>query len=205
MAIGKKSKVCILRHHKFSVLFFHLSRNQCVNFQQIILAYGKTNFKKVITLKKLTILVCLIISLIIAFPLTTYATEPPDNSKAYPNNFNNPPTGSKEELYRDIFITLLYPHINRAIGDYYSQYLKYLPGEDPWSIKILDIEREKAFEFIVNVEAMPYIGPHNSVGTDHITFRILLFGGIKLEKYEHIQSFSIPPNYQDIIIKWPPK
>jgi hypothetical protein len=38
---------------------------------------------------------------------------------------------TKEELYRQLFITLLFPHVEKAIRDYYDEYMKYLPGEAP--------------------------------------------------------------------------
>ena len=34
-----------------------------------------------------------------------------------------PPEKSREELYHDLFITLLMPHIDQPINDYYSKLL----------------------------------------------------------------------------------
>lgn len=115
---------------------------------------------------------------------------------------------SKESLYQDIFVTLLSYYADKAINDFYRKYLTYLPHEDPWFIRVLSTERideGSGFNFLIKLEVVPYIGPHNSVGVDHITFRVQATGEVILEKFEHIKSYSIAPNYQDIIIKWPPK
>jgi hypothetical protein len=51
------------------------------------------------------------------------------------------------------------------------------------------------FVFVIKVEVAPYIGPHNAVGIDHITFNVNPSGDVKLEKYEHIKSYEIQPGY----------
>ena len=50
------------------------------------------------------------------------------------------------------------------------------------------------------MEVQPYVGPHLSVGRDRITLKIDL-DKVKVEKFEHIESFELPPNYQNIIKK----
>ncbi|MHB8065896.1 MAG: DUF3888 domain-containing protein [Ruminiclostridium sp.] len=114
------------------------------------------------------------------------------------DNFSN-------EIPKDIFITLIYPYVEKAIGDYYSKFMTYLPGEDPWSYMILNIKKlpEHNYSYIISLEVSPYVGPHLSVGTDHITLRIDL-SGVTIEKFEHIKSYPLPPHYQNILKgKWP--
>jgi hypothetical protein len=108
----------------------------------------------------------------------------------------------KEELYKNLFITLIYPHVEKAIDDYYDEYMTYLPGEDPWFYKFLSIEKTQGlnYSYIIKLEVQPYVGPHLSVGIDHITLKIEL-GNVKVEKYEHLKSYELPPHYQDIIKK----
>jgi hypothetical protein len=126
-------------------------------------------------------------------------------TKLISNTVNKPPVVSNEDLYHDIFISLLMPYIDRAIEYFYDDYLTYLPGEDPWSVIILDIERPQSFQFVIKLEVVPYVGPHNSVGIDHITFRVNASGKVEMEKFEHVKSFDIAPNYKSIIKKWPPE
>jgi hypothetical protein len=52
----------------------------------------------------------------------TYATNVETDVKPLLNNYKAI-GNSKEELYKDIFITLLEPYSEKAIADYYSKYL----------------------------------------------------------------------------------
>ena len=47
------------------------------------------------------------------------------------------PKGSLEELYRDVFMTLLDPYIHEAVDNYYEMNTGYSPNVDPWDPKII--------------------------------------------------------------------
>ncbi len=112
----------------------------------------------------------------------------------------------KEQLYYDLFITMLYPYVGKSIDNYYGEYMTYLPGEAPYSYKFIKIERTPKlnYSFTIVLEVQPYVGPHISVGRDRITFTIDI-DGVKLKKFEHLESYELPPNYQNIIKKKLPK
>lgn len=116
---------------------------------------------------------------------------------------------SKEKLYNDILVSLLSPYTQKAVDDFYGKYLKELPGADPNWDRVLSVERvggENRLQYLITLETMPYIGPHNSAGRDHITFRVRALGEVTLEKFEHVESSSVFPQlYPDIIKKWPPQ
>lgn len=76
------------------------------------------------------------------------------------------------------------------------------------SIRHLDSEPSNnlPYSYEVLVQVMPCFGPHITVGRDNLTFRVFAGGKARLEKFEHIERFEIPPNYRDTIIgKWPRK
>lgn len=112
---------------------------------------------------------------------------------------------SQEELYRDIFVTLLAPHIQTALEDYYKQYLTTSPDYALDSIEILQIERPmgyRSFQFTLKLQVQPFIGPHLPVGVDQLTISVGSGAGeVKVEKFEHIKSYfdSLPPNYKGIV------
>lgn len=123
----------------------------------------------------------------------------------YPPNIKyQPPEQSREELYQDIFISLLLPHIESEVDKYYSKYLIEPPVVAPYTVYVLSAERPngyRSFVFKLKLQVDSYIGPHNSVGTDYITVTVGGSGGVKIEKFEHIKSYKIPPNYEHIIKK----
>lgn len=111
------------------------------------------------------------------------------------------------ELYKNGMISLLMPSIDKEIYDFYKEYLIVPPRDDPWFIDVIDIKSlsESNFTLMVTIETTPYLGPHNSVGRDQITYKIMPGGDIQLKKYEHLESYEIAPNYRDSIIEWPPE
>ncbi len=114
------------------------------------------------------------------------------------------PQGSIQELYQDIISTLLIPYITSEVDSYYKNYLKELPGVDPGYISFQNIIRpngDRTSEFEIKLLVKPYIGPHIVVGEDLINIRVK-YGSIpKVERFEHIKSYKLPPNYQEIIIQ----
>lgn len=72
-----------------------------------------------------------------------------------------PLEGSVEELYQDIFVTLLLPYIDKAVDDYYG--VPYTVA--PYWVKILSVERPKGyrtFYFVVKLKLL-HIRDHITV------------------------------------------
>jgi len=55
----------------------------------------------------------------------------------------------------------------------------------------------RSFEFSITIEVTPVVGPHIEVGKDHLTFYITP-STVKLRKFEHIETYELPPNWQHI-------
>ncbi|WP_055668844.1 DUF3888 domain-containing protein [Desnuesiella massiliensis] len=78
--------------------------------------------------------------------------------------------GSKEELYQDIFMTMLTPYIQKAVDNYYGRHYAVDPVAE-----ILSIDRPngyRTFYFIIKLQVAPYQGAHNAVGVDQITLSV---------------------------------
>lgn len=111
-----------------------------------------------------------------------------------------PLEGSTEELYQDIFVSLLLWYIDEAVDDYYGT--PYTVA--PYQVKVLSVERPngyRTFAFLIKLEVLPYTGPHIVVGIDHITIRVSSGPKIDVEKFEHIKSFDLPPRNQYLPIQ----
>ncbi|MED1909056.1 DUF3888 domain-containing protein [Cytobacillus firmus] len=116
-----------------------------------------------------------------------------------------PPQDTKEMMVNDILMLLLGPEIDKAVSDYYSEYLTETPLVYPYQVEIVNVERVggfRTFHFIITLETTPVVGPHISVGKDRLTFEIaptISPGQIKLKKFEHLETHELPPHWQDII------
>lgn len=118
----------------------------------------------------------------------------------------NPVKQSREELYQDIFVSLLLPDIQKAVEDYYKNFLTEKPIVAPYNVHVLNAERlmgYRSFSFRLKLKVSSYIGPHLDIGDDYITIKIEGGDKVTIEKFEHIKSyyFDLPSNHQDIVIK----
>ena len=119
--------------------------------------------------------------------------------------YRTPQEDSKELQFQDMLMLFLLPHIDEAVTDYYSELLTTSPNVYPYEIDVIDVERAygfRGFVFEITLELSPVVGPHIGVGKDHITFKIdssSIPCAAKLLKYEHLQTYKLPPNWQHII------
>ncbi|MBH0175704.1 DUF3888 domain-containing protein [Fictibacillus sp. 23RED33] len=119
-----------------------------------------------------------------------------------------PPEGSREELYQDLFITLLSPYIDQPINKYYSKIINITPMVYPYDVDIISAKRMfegRSFLFLVTLEVTPVVGPHISVGKDRLTFKIGSGEGVgqqtKLIQFNHLETYELPPNWKHILRK----
>jgi hypothetical protein len=101
----------------------------------------------------------------------------------------------------DAIAGFLVPHIDKAIDDWYSNHPQFTGGGvDPWFIKVLSVERipdqSSRMWFYIKVEVMPYVLAHISTGRDRITFMLMPSGEVKVEKYEHLESYPLPDRFK---------
>lgn len=154
-------------------------------------------------MKKIIIIILMSISLVCAqlpvYNAYALANKPLKNEKFY-----KPIEKSSEELYQDIFFSLLSPYIQKSVEDYYKKFLTDIPTVDPWNIDILSVERPngyRTFLFVLKVQVTPYVGPHLDVGVDRLTITIHGTGNVEVNRFEHIRDSELPPYYQNIIKK----
>ena len=125
-------------------------------------------------MKKIIAIILIICILSVAISILELANKKtnPFDSQSTSIQFDN--TMSNQQMYYDLFITMLYLYVEKT--------------------------PELNYSYTVELEVQPYVGPHLSVGRDRITFNIEL-DEVSIEKFEHIESYELPPNYQDIIKK----
>jgi hypothetical protein len=159
--------------------------------------------ERVIKMKKANKPLLMLVVLMLGFQVigTTFVSA----NTLYPAGIlYQPPEQSREELYQDIFISLLLPYVQKEVDKYYSKYLTDTPMVAPYTVYVLSAERlngYRSFLFNIKLQVDSYTGPHIDVGLDYITATVGGAGYVKIEKFEHIKSYKLPPNYQDIIKK----
>jgi hypothetical protein len=113
------------------------------------------------------------------------------------------PQDSKEMMVNDILMLFLSPEIEKAVNNYYSEIFTHPPAVYPYEIEIVNVERIggfRTFQFLITLEITPVFGAHISVGKDRLIFEIAptLPNQIKLNKFEHLESYELPPHLQHL-------
>lgn len=145
--------------------------------------------KNVFIISLLTVITCF------TFPCHAYEATIKQPSKIVEN--------SKEIICRDVIISLLVPYMQKEINNYYKEYLTELPIIFPYSVDIVNIEREGGSGFLIKLEviAHPFVGSMNTIGDDRMIIETGAFGSVEIKKFEHIKSYPLPWNWQHIIKK----
>ncbi|WMJ22803.1 DUF3888 domain-containing protein [Paludicola sp. MB14-C6] len=90
--------------------------------------------------------------------------------------------------------------IQNASNDFYSDYFTITPTVDFHRITVKQILSQHTTSIIV-FTSEPFIGPHDTVGIDEISFYAYETGEVKLKEFKHIVSYSVPQNLKDIVKK----
>ena len=111
-----------------------------------------------------------------------------------------PPEQSREELYQDIFLSLLTPQVDEVIGDFYKKEAGLTcVTVYPYQTVVERVERigaYRSFVFEVTLRVNPVVGAHIPVGEDRLHFEIGGSGDVKLLQHQHIQSIELPEWYK---------
>lgn len=134
------------------------------------------------------LIILLTVLLLSQYPSTALAfVSPKENKNA--ESLSEFSTDDVSEMY---IISILSPYTTKPIKDHYGINL-------PWQLefaKIIDakmIYKDDGLTFIFKLQVQPFVGAHNPIGTDNFTFKIQN-NKITLEKYEHVESFPLPPH-----------
>lgn len=155
--------------------------------------------------KKLIVIFIIATMVGFQFLFTTFvpaSTLVPSTPSYPPDTIVQPPEQSREELYQDIFVSLLTPYIQGEVNQYYLKYLTEPPSVVFYQVFLSSAERPNGYRtgiFQIKLLVESFIGAHNSVGLDYITLTVDATGTVNIEKFEHVKSYVLPPNYEDII------
>lgn len=117
--------------------------------------------------------------------------------------YYTPPEKSKEELVYDLFNSLLYPHIDAAVKNYYSDLLIYSPSVYPYQVSIVNAKRlggYRSYKFLITVKVTPVVGAHFAVGEERLTF-LISPNIVELKEYDHLKTYELPEHLQDYLLR----
>ena len=136
---------------------------------------------QVICMKKIVFLVIFVIFCVI-LSCIFYRKSVPCSSNTIERN-----------KYDQAIINTYLDKISSASNDFYDEYYTKLPSVMYYTVSIKNIVSEKS-NSIITFNSYPYLGPHDTIGIDEITFVADYMGNVKLQSFNHIVSYHLPDN-----------
>lgn len=104
-------------------------------------------------------------------------------------------------------INTYFERIHDASIDFYDEYFTIEPRTDYYTITVKEITSEGQKDGTNNPTSLitfvcePFVGPHDSIGRDEITFSADYTGVIELKEFKHIKSYTLPDNLKGLVKK----
>lgn len=102
-----------------------------------------------------------------------------------------------KDNYKQLLVNTYLTRIKEASDDFYNEYYTISPVVNYYSVFVKDIYSNNRNNYIT-FSSEPYLGPHDTIGIDEITFSADYLGNVTLEKFSHIISYHLPENLKDL-------
>lgn len=103
------------------------------------------------------------------------------------------------------FIYTYLKAIKNASDDFYSDYYYIAPTISYYSVFLKEVKAlgNNTSQISITFHTLPYLGPHDTIGEDEITFLTDYTGKVELKQFKHLKSYDLPRNLQDLEKKKP--
>lgn len=99
--------------------------------------------------------------------------------------------------YDQAIINTYLDRIKSASNEFYDEYYTKPPSIMYYTVSIKDIVAENSNR-IITFLSYPYLGPHDTIGIDEITFVADYMGNVELQSFNHIVSYHLPDNLKHL-------
>ncbi|MBN7772193.1 DUF3888 domain-containing protein [Clostridium aminobutyricum] len=108
-----------------------------------------------------------------------------------------------QDNYNMALVNTYLKSIQEASNSFYDEYLTINPRVDYYSVTVKKISSDQPTNptILITFICEPFVGPHDTIGTDEITFSADYVGNVKLKEFNHIKSYSLPDNLKSLIKK----
>lgn len=120
----------------------------------------------------------------------------------YMNYDNNSPStvhsANHVQTAEDMALTYIFmDRLQKQSNDFYDPYYTINPTISYYMTEVKEAKEQGAGVYIT-FYTLPYIGPHDTVGEDEITFFVRRTGEITPSGLKHLKSYPLPENLSDI-------
>ncbi len=120
----------------------------------------------------------------------------------YMNHDSEPPrtipSANRVQTAEDMALTYIFmDRLQEQSNDFYAPYYTINPTISYYMTEVKEV-KERGAGVYITFSTMPYIGPHDTVGEDEITFFVRRTGEITPGGFKHLKSYPLPENLSDI-------
>ena len=94
----------------------------------------------------------------------------------------------RSDMYKEALTASLIKELQQSSDSYYDGSYSVFPTVELDTTELEQIYRQEG-KTILAFKIMPFIGPHNTVGIDHLTLSLDSRGNITLLDYQHSEDF----------------
>ena len=95
---------------------------------------------------------------------------------------------AETDIYKETLTVSLLKELQQASNRYYDGSYSVFPTVELVTTKLEQICKQEG-KTILEFKIMPFIGPHNTVGVDHITLSLDHRGNVTVLDYQHSENF----------------
>ena len=95
---------------------------------------------------------------------------------------------AENDIYKETLTVSLLKELQQASNRYYDGSYSVFPTVELVTTKLEQICKQEG-KTILEFKIMPFIGPHNTVGVDHITLSLDHRGNVTVLDYQHSENF----------------
>ena len=104
----------------------------------------------------------------------------------------------EEQSAKDKLLVYVFSDAIREQSDqFYVPYYTISPTNAYYSTTVKEVQEDGA-NVDITFSTLPYIGPHDTIGEDEITFHVTPFGEITPISFKHLKSYPLPDNLSNI-------
>lgn len=106
----------------------------------------------------------------------------------------------KQTSCQKLLVNTYLPYIREVSHEFYAEYYTEKPETEYSTTTVKEIIPKKNFVKVI-FTTKPYLGSHDTIGIDEITFSADQNGTIRLEGFDHIKTYELPENLKNLQLK----
>lgn len=95
---------------------------------------------------------------------------------------------TETDIYKEALTVSMLKELQQASNRYYDGSYSVFPTVELAAAELEQIYKQEG-KTILEFKIMPFIGPHNTVGIDHLTLSLDNRGNVKILDYQHSENF----------------